>query len=228
MLEDIVTKTNAITAITPTPATTAPTTITTAVPTVTKDTDYPFDYEELQRVARKGIEGLNEIGPSRDANGNPIVDELEVVRRMFLSIMQRMLEIPPPPPGPLELPPGENESYVRRKIARLRMLKTEVDDPVDGPRIEAETLERRAEIRRIVLSIGFDAITAVGMVLGIVFRALGRTMLARFRAGKPIYGPADADDTEGELIRKLHRARRNFLGRPETSGPKRRKWPRRR
>lgn len=221
------TKTNAIPAITPTPVIPA-TTTTTAVPTVTKDTDYPFDYEEMQRIARKGIEDLSREERSRDANGNVIVDEFEVVRRMFLSIMQRMLEIPPPPPGPLELPPGENEAYVRRKIARLRMLKTETDDPVDGPRIEADTLERRAEIRRIVLGIGIDAITVLGMMLGIVFRGLARTMLARFRAGKPIYGPADADDTEGELIRKLHRVRRNFLGRPETSGPKRRKWPRRR
>ncbi len=231
MLEDIVTKTNAITAISPTPAITATpvtTTTTTAVTTVTSETDYPFDYEEMQRLARQGIEDLSREEPSRDANGNVIVDSFEVVRRLFLSIMQRMLEIPPPPPGPLQLPPGENESYVRRKIARLRMLKTEVDDPVDGPRILAETLERRAEIRRIVLGIGFDAITALGMMLGIVFRALGRAMLARFRAGKPVYGPADANDTEGELIRKLLRARRTFLGRPQTSGPKRRKWPRRR
>jgi hypothetical protein len=230
MLEDIVTKTNAIPAITPAPATLAITT-TTAVPTVTKvtkDTDYPFDYEEMQRIARKGIEDLSREEPSRDANGNVIVDEFAVIRRMFLSIMQRMLEIPPPPPGPLELPPGENEAYVRRKITRLRMLKTETDDPVDGPRIEADTLERRAEIRRIVLGIGIDAITVMAMMLGIVFRALARTMLERFRAGKPIYGPADADDKEGALIRTLLRVRRNFLGRPETSGPKRRKWPQRR
>jgi hypothetical protein len=224
MLEDIVTKTNAIPAITPTPVIPATTTTT----AVTKDTHYPFDYEEMQRIARKGIEDLSREERSRDANGNVIVDEFEVVRRLFLRIMQRMLEIPPPPPGPLQLPPGENEAYVRRKIARLRMLKTETDDPVDGPRAEADTLERRAEIRRIALSIGFDAIIVMGMMLGIVFRGLAKAMLDRFRAGKPVYGPQDADDTEGQMIRTLLRVRRNFLGRPETSGPKRRKWPRRR
>lgn len=211
------TKTNAIT------TTTALATI-----TPTPDSDYPFDYVEMQRLARKGIEELSREGPSRHGNGDPLVAELAVVRQMFLSIMQRMLEIPPPPPGPLELPPGENESSVRRKITRLRLLKTEVDDPVDGPRAEADTLERRAEIRRIALGIGFDAITALAMMLGILFRALGRTMIERFRAGKPMFGPAGPDDKEGEVVRMLLRLRRNFLGRPETSVTKRRKWPRKR
>ncbi len=221
------TKTNAITPIL-IPALSAPIAPAATFPTPIATEPYPFDYDEMRRLAAEGIEGLNQIEPSRDANGNVVVDSFEVVRRMFLSIMQRMLELPPPPPGPLELPPGENEASVRRKITRLRMLKTAVNDPAGDPHALADTLERRAEIRRIVLGIGIDALKAMAMMLAIVFHALGKAMLERFRAGKPLAGPLDPDDTEGHLIRKLLRVRRLFLGRPVTSGPKRRKWPRRR
>jgi hypothetical protein len=219
MLEDIVTKTNAIT-ITTTSATPAP--------TPTPETGYPFDYDELQRLAKESIEGLSQMEPTRDANGKPVVDAFEVVRQKFLSIFQRALEIPPPPPGPLELPPGVNEASVRRKIAHLRTLESGADDPARDPRILADTLERRAQIRRIVLGIGIDMLKAMAMLIGIVFHGLAKAIADRLRDGKPLYGPADANDTEGELIRKLLRVRRNFLGRPETSGPKRRKWPLRR
>jgi hypothetical protein len=192
---------------------------------------YPFDYEDLQRRAREAIEGFSSIEPSYDANGKVIVDSFEVMRQLFLSIARRMLELPPPPPGPLALGPGETEVSVRRKIRRLRMLKTEVDDPVDGARLEAEKLERRADLRRAFHDIGYDILTAVTMLGGetlLAFGGLVKEGEEKYHIVKHLPEARDPDSQLAVVVRATHRLRRSLHRRPEKRKRKERKGKRRR
>ncbi len=192
-------------------------------PTASEQT-YPFDYEDMRRRAREAIEGFSTLEPSRDADGNVIVDSFEVMRQMFLNIAQRMLELPPPPSGPLELSLGETEVTVRRRITRLRMLKTEVDDLVDGARIEAERLERRADLRRAFLGIAHDSITAFTMLGGEALIAVGgvvRDGIAKFNAVKQLPEAHDPDSPLSVTVRSMHRLRKAMHGRPEKRKGKR-------
>lgn len=192
---------------------------------------YPFDYEDMRRRAREAIAGFSTLEPSLDADGNVIVDSFEVMRRLFLNIAQQMLELPPPPPGPLALGPGETEASVRRKIKRLRMLKTEVDDPVDGARIEAEKHETRAYLRRAFLGIGYDITTALTMLTGEAALAVGEVMkerFAQFNAVKQLPEAHDPGHPLSAAVRAMHRLRKAMHGRPEKRKGKERKRARRR
>jgi hypothetical protein len=185
----------------------------------------------MRRRAREAIAGFSTLEPSLDANGNVIVDSFEVMRQLFLNIAQRMLELPPPPPGPLQLGPGETEVTVRRRISRLRRLKTEVDDPVDGARIEAEKLETRAYLRREFLGLGYDMTTAVAMLTGEALLAVGgvvRDGIAKFNAVKQLPEAHDPENPLSVTVRSIHRIRKAMHGRPEKRKRKERKRARRR
>lgn len=191
---------------------------------------YPFDYEDMQRRAREAIARFSSLEPSRDANGNVIVHGLELVRRLSLNIAQRMLELPPPPPGPIELGPGETEVSVRRKIRRLRALKTEVDDPIDGARIEAEKLETRAYLRREFLGIGYDLTTAMVIRTGEARLAAGGVLKERFAQFNAVKQLPEAHDPANPLsaaVRAMHRLRKAMHGRPQKRKGKERKRRRR-
>jgi hypothetical protein len=137
-------------------------------------------------------------------------------RRRFAAVAQRIAEVGElafvPTPGP-----GLSLAALRRTVARLRSGAIRPSDPRVSPLLLADLMEMGIEkellVRWIVAELGGN------VALGREIEERGeeervRRLVAGFHRLKKSCKAEDADSAAAQRLQRLHRERRNELGRP--------------
>ena len=130
------------------------------------------------------------------------------------SMLRRMGQAPPLVPW---LRPGMSYSALRRTVARLRAGVIRPNDPRVSPILLADIIERAIEQELLV-----KLIVEEGREYQQIYRSItekeqaerARSRVAAFHRLKKSPEARDPESPVAQRVRRIHRARRNALGRP--------------
>ena len=182
-----------------------------------------FDYLTIKRNAERVVRSLESMDGKVPPKEGELSEYLEICRLGLLDALQRIADLPEPPPGPIPLEPGESEASVRRRIDRLRR-RMNGRTPDERALQQAEILERRAAFRKSYREAREDmqimsALTAI---------CVGTYYTQRAHSLKRLPKEYDPEGDVAAWVREYHRNLRRLVGRPRQEGPKRSRHGRRR
>jgi hypothetical protein len=182
-----------------------------------------FDYATVKRNAEEVVRTLKSYEGKIAPKEGELSEYLEICRLGMLDAVQRIADLPEPPPGPVTLNPGETEASVRRRIDRLRRRMND-KTPDERALQQAEILERRATFRK-----GYrEAREDLHLVSALTAICLWTYYTQRAHSLKRLPKELDPEGDVAAWVRAYHRNLRRLVGRPRQEGPKRSRHGRRR
>jgi hypothetical protein len=177
-----------------------------------------FDYATIKRNAEEVVRTLESFEGKITPKEGELSEYLEICRVGLLVTVQRIADLPEPPPGPIPLEPGESEASVRRRIDRLRC-RMNGRTPDERALQQAEILERRAVFRKSYREARED----MQLVSTLAAICLGTYYTQRAHSLKRLPKEYDPEGDVAASVREYHRNLRRLVGRPRQEGPKRKK-----